>query len=90
MNPQRLLWLFIPLALIGGASLGLYFAWLELAAAPVNATPAELRRSEKELYIRLVASAYAEEQDVRQILERAREEEVTERLRNRLIALLTA
>jgi hypothetical protein len=70
MNPQRLLWLFIPLALIGGASLGLYFAWLELAAAPVNATPAELRRSEKEVYIRLVASAYAEEQDVRQARQR--------------------
>lgn len=66
MNPQRFLWLLIPLALLGGVSSGLYFAWLELAAAPVNATPAQLRRSEKEVYIRLVASAYAEEQDVRQ------------------------
>lgn len=70
MNLQRLLWLFIPLALIGGVSLGLYFAWLELASAPVNAAPAELRRSEKDVYIRLVASAYAGEQDVRHARQR--------------------
>lgn len=68
--PARLLWLLAPLTLLGGIALGLYLAWGPMAGSPVGESPADLRRGEKEQYIRLVASAYAEEQDVRRARER--------------------
>lgn len=71
--PARFLWLLAPLILLGGIALGLYLAWGPLAGSPVGESPADLRRGEKEQYIRLVASAYAEEQDVRRARERLEE-----------------
>lgn len=62
------------LILFGGScGVGLYVAWIVHPLQPVAQTPAALRLSEKEIYIALVADAYALDRDLpaaRQRLER--------------------
>lgn len=67
---RRLTWFFVPLGLLLGVGLGLFLAWAWWASPPVAESPAKLRPAEKEIYLRLVASAYAEERDLRQARER--------------------
>lgn len=65
-----LLFLLIPLGLAIGAGLGLYLAWGPLAGAAVGASPAALTREQKVEYIYMVASAYADERDLRRARDR--------------------
>lgn len=62
---NRAILLLTPLALLAGLALGIFLAWGPMSSAPVANQPADLRREHKEQYIRLLASAYAQDGDLR-------------------------
>ncbi len=66
MVKRRIVWMVLGiLALWGGScGLGLYIAWIVHPLQPVGQSPAAMRLSEKEVYIRLVADAYTLDRDL--------------------------
>ncbi len=70
MNPERLPWIFGPLGLVLGVTIGLYLAWGVFEGTSVGGSIARLHPTYKEQYIRMAASAYVEERDLRQARQR--------------------
>lgn len=60
---RALTWLLVPVGFVAGVVAGLVLAWGVWQQAPVQNSPALLRRSEKERYLRLVAATYAADAD---------------------------